>query len=132
MPKVSIIRVPRLPSVSRAGARKFARRAGSAVAAAAKDEKHTLVALGAAAALGYASRKGKDGKSIASGLPKVEALGVAGTYALAAFVAAKYTKSRTLRHVATGLGSVAAYKFGLGKNEAVEGDDDDDDVSGGY
>lgn len=132
MAKVSVIRVPRLPA-SRGRVRHFARRAGSAVAAAARDEKHTLVAVGAAAALGYATRKGADGKSLSQKLPRIDALGVAGTYGILAWAGAKYTKNRTMRHVATGLLAVAAYKFGQGDGATVEGDDDgDDDVSGGY
>lgn len=133
MPKVSIIRVPRLPSPSRAGARRFARRAGSAVASAAKDEKHTLVAAVSAAAFGYAERPGKDGKSFASKLPKIPGMSTVGSAAAIAFVASKVMKkNRVLRHVATGLISVAAYKLGKGGTEALQGEDDDDDVSGGY
>lgn len=119
---VKVIRVPRLPSVSRAGARRFARRVGGAALQTARDEKHTLFAAGAAAALGYLEKQGQS-------LPKIEALGTAGTYGVAAWLAAKYTHNRSLRHVATGLLSVAAYK--LGKGEGVAGDDDDDS-SGGY
>lgn len=132
MANVKVIRVPRLPSLSRARAGRFARRAGGAVATAAKDEKHTLIAGASAYALGYASRKGTDGKSMLSGIPRIKALGVTGTLAAVAWVGAKYTKSRVLRHIATGFVAVAAYTAGVGDGESVEGDDDGETASGKY
>lgn len=91
--RTRVIRVP-------AGAQRVARRVGGAAARAAWDEKHTLVALVAAGALGYAQKENMD-------LPAIEALGVPATYALAAFVGSKVTKSKMLSHVATGLACVA-------------------------
>jgi len=73
-----------------------------AAAAAARDEKHTLAALGAAAALGYVERSGTQ-------LPfVVPALGPAGTYGLAAWAIARFAKNKTAAHVATGLLACAA------------------------
>jgi hypothetical protein len=99
---------PRTPNVNitlpRGGGfgRRLARRAGSAIAGQAMQRKHTLAALGAAAALGYMSRTGTT-------LPHIEAIGVPGTYALAAYALGEMTKSRTLSHMATGLGAIAVY-----------------------
>lgn len=91
-----------IPKVGRAAGR-LARRGAGAAAAVAKDEKHTIAAVGAAAVLGYMERQG-------STLPHINALGMAGTYGLVAWGAARMTKSRTAAHVATGLLSVAAYQ----------------------
>jgi hypothetical protein len=127
MAKVAVIRVPRLSPVTRAKVKHHARRAFGAASRVAQAEKHTVTALAAAAALGYASRPGKDGApSMASKLPKVDALGVAGTYGALAWLAAKQTKNPTLAHVATGLLSIAAYKFGAGEKTAG----DDEEASG--
>jgi len=82
----------------------IARKAASVGAKAAIDEKHTIAAVLSAAALGYAEQTGVD-------IPSIAGLGQAGTAGLAAFILAKMTKSRTARHVATGLLSVAAYEL---------------------
>lgn len=81
-----------------------ARRVGGAALNAARDEKHTIAALGSAAVLGYADREGMlDSWSLIDGVdPKVQ-------LALGLWLGAKFTKSRTLSHVATGVGSVALY-----------------------
>lgn len=81
-----------------------ARRVGGAALNAARDEKHTIAALVSAGVLGYADREGMlESWSLIDGIdPKVQ-------LALAAFLVAKVSKSRTAAHVATGLGSVAIY-----------------------
>lgn len=96
---------------------KVARRGVSAAARVAREEKHTLIAVGAAAALGYAERTSME-------IPHIESLGVAGTLGAAAFAAGHYTKSRFARHLATGFLSVAAYKLGVGEGGGgtTEGD----------
>lgn len=146
---VSVLRVPPPPARSvgkRGRARAFARRAGGAVAAAASDQKHTLFAAGAAYGLGYASRKGKDGKSFASSIPRIKAIGLPGTLAVACFGVGKLAKSspglaRAARHMTTGFLAIAAHRAGVGKddagkpNDVIEGDDDEgegDEYSGGY
>jgi hypothetical protein len=86
-------------------AAKVARRVGSASAAFARDERHTFTALLAAAASGYARGAGMS-------LPYIDALGLEGTYGLLAWGIARYTRNRTAEHVATGLLSVAAARWG--------------------
>lgn len=82
----------------------IARRVGGAALQAAKDERHTLAALASAGVLGYADREGMlERFSLIDGVdPKVQ-------LALGVYLAARFTKSRTLSHVATGVGSVALY-----------------------
>lgn len=102
------------PRASRA--KHYARRAGHHLKRAgqkALEEKHTLAAVGAAAALGFVERE-----KVA--LPAIPKLGMAGTYGLVAWAAGKYMRSRTLAHVATGLLSVAAYQ--LGKTGEISGE----------
>lgn len=107
------------------------RRGLSRAAQVAREEKHTIAAVGAAAVCGLA-----ESRNVA--LPHIEALGTAGTYGVVAYVAGRYMKSKTLSHVATGLLSVAAYKltadsepagpeghFAEGEYESVEGALDD-------
>lgn len=84
----------------------IARRAGSAAANAARDEKHTLIALGTAAAAGYARREG-----MLDTLPHLETLGVEGTYGAIAWALGKWTGNRTARHVATGLLCIAVNRM---------------------
>ena len=88
-------------------AKKAARKVGGAALAAAQSEKHTITALVAAAAYGYAKRENMD-------LPKVDSLGLAGTYGAALWMAGRFKKSRTLSHAATGLLCIAV-------SEAVQG-----------
>lgn len=99
-------------------ARRVARRAGAALARGALAERHTLVAVASAAALGLAERNDLP-------LPHVAALGKGGTYGVLAWVGAKFTKSKTLEHVATGLLSVGVYELAKGgsKPAGVSGDD---------
>jgi hypothetical protein len=84
----------------------LARRGGTAAAAVAAAEKHTMWALGAAGALGYASRE-----DMLTSVPRIDALGVEGTLGAAAWVIGKMTGSKVASHVATGLLSVAIYKL---------------------
>ena len=115
-PKVQIVRVP---TGKRGNPKKTSVRRGATVAARAiADEKHTLTALVSSAALGLAKRQKID-------LPKIDAIGTAGTYGLAAWVGGRWLKSRTLQHVATGLLSVAT--FALAAGDTLTGDDEDDD-----
>lgn len=80
------------------------RATGRAAARAAAEEKHTLTALAAAGALGYAEREGMlDNISMIDNVdPKVQV-------AVAAWLLAKFSKSKTASHVATGLACVALY-----------------------
>jgi len=94
---------------------KVARRGVSTAARVAREEKHTLVAVGAAGALGYAERTDME-------IPHIEALGVAGTFGAVAFGIGHYFKNRFARHLATGFLSVAAYKLGVGE-EGTSGHD---------
>lgn len=102
--------------------RPAARRAVSAIARQAVNERHRLTALAAAAALGASERFGMN-------LPEIPMVGRAGTYGLAAFALAKFTKSETMSHVATGLLSVAVHDLAKGggaasqQKPAVVGDD---------
>src|SRR4051812_17498819 len=92
---VSVI-VPRAARLARAGGR-FA-------ATQAMEERHTLVALGGAAIAGYVQRNNIQ-------VPHIAAIGVPGTYGLAAWALGRYTKNRTMQHLATGLLAVAAYQM---------------------
>jgi hypothetical protein len=102
--------------------RPAARRAVSAIARQAVNERHRLTALAAAAALGASERFGMN-------LPEIPVVGRAGTYGLAAYALAKVTKSETMSHVATGLLSVAVHDLARGGGSpaaakpAVVGDD---------
>ncbi len=116
-PRVTIVRVPTGVS-KRARAGKAVRRGASAAGRAIADEKHTITVLVSAAALGLAKRQ-------AIALPKIDAIGTAGTYGVAAWLAARMMKSRTLSHVATGLLSVAAFSMAAG--DTLTGEDEDED-----
>lgn len=102
--------------------RPAARRAVSAIARQAVNERHRLTALAAAAALGASERFGMN-------LPELPVVGRAGTWGLAAYALAKVTKSETMSHVATGLLAVAVHDLAKGtgapsqKTPAVVGDD---------
>jgi hypothetical protein len=82
----------------------IARRVAGAAARAALDERHTIAALVSAGVLGYLDREGQlERMSLVDGIdPKVQ-------WALIAYLGARMTRSRTLAHVATGVGSVAIY-----------------------
>jgi len=87
----------------------LARRAGSAAVQAARDESHTLAAVVAAGALGYARREG-----MLDNIPSIDAIGAEGTLALVAFAAGKFMRSKMASHVATGLASVAINRMAAG------------------
>ena len=103
-PKPIIIQqsAPGISRYRRAGA--AIRRGASKAGQFARDQRHTLVAVGAAAGIGLAKRFNLT-------LPSVNVLGVAGTYGVAAFLAGRFMKNQILEHVATGLLSVAAYEM---------------------
>lgn len=103
-PKAPIIRIA-APAVQKA--KKVASHVGRAAFERAKAEKHTLGAVLAGAALGYAEKQKMT-------LPHFATLGVAGTYGLAFWFGAKHMRSRTMSHVATGLLTIAAYQFARG------------------
>lgn len=81
----------RLGAMAAAGGRRFSR----ATMMAAASEKHTITALGTAAALGYIEKNRVQ-------VPHIGALGVDGTVGAALWLAGKYTKNTTLQHAATG------------------------------
>jgi hypothetical protein len=88
------------------------KRAASAAVKAALTERHTLIAVGAAGALGVAER-------MQVPLPHLSFLGKAGTYGVAAWIAGKATGNPTAQHVATGLLSVALYELTSGRTKAA-------------
>jgi hypothetical protein len=88
---------------------------------AAMSEKHTLTALAAAAAVGFAKRQGFN-------LPHLPMMGPAATYGLASWALAKYTGNKIASHAATGLLSVAIYELAAGGG--VAGDVGADEVLG--
>lgn len=93
---------------------KAGRRVGGAIRAGAASEKHTIAAVAAAAILAFAKKQGVQ-------LPKVETLGVSGTYGLILWAAGRFTKSQMLTHAATGLMSVAVAEMISG--DRIMGDD---------
>jgi len=117
-----IVRVPTISPATRARAVGFARRGVSAAARVASSERHTIVAVGSAAVLGFMKKQNVR-------LPKFDALGTPGTYGLIAWAIGRFTKSPVAQHVATGLMSVSAYELASGQTlsgevmGAVMGDD---------
>lgn len=109
-----VVAPPAFLSRTQAAVQKSGRKVGSAAAKFAHDERHTLIAVGAAGVLGLAESRGVD-------LPKIDALGVAGTYGLAAYLYAKLSNSPTAEKVATGLLSVAVYKMASAPAAGVSG-----------
>jgi hypothetical protein len=95
-PDVKIVRVPSMSPATRAKAKAAVSRGFSAAARTALEEKHTIAAVAAGGVLGYI-------ESRRVSVPKIDALGVAGTYGTLAWVLGRYTKSPTMQHVATGL-----------------------------
>lgn len=129
MAKAQAVKIIRVPSMRAAGARagNLARRAGSAAGRWAKEEKHTVGALGAAAVLGFLSRPSADGgPSTAEKLPHIRAIGVPGTYGLALYAVARMSKSHVAGHMATGLMSIALFELAktgnAGGTSAVSGE----------
>jgi hypothetical protein len=113
MAKTTSVKIVRVPTIS-PRARALARRGVSAAARIAASERHTAAAVGAAAVLGFAARSGVQ-------LPRIDAIGTAGTYGLVAWGIGRFTRSTVAQHVATGLLSVAAYQLAAG--QSVSGDD---------
>lgn len=107
MPRPQVIRQTRVV--------RLARRGGTAVASAARSEKHTISAVAAAAILAYAKKAGVD-------LPKIDALGTSGTYGLVLWAVGRYTRSPMAQHAATGLLSIAVAELISG--ERIAGEDD--------
>lgn len=105
--------------------RPAARRVASLAVRAAINEKHTLTAVAAAGALGLAERNGIP-------IPHIALLGPAGTLGAAAWIAGKTSGNETLKHVATGLLSIAAYELAKGGGSKVAGDETagDETISG--
>jgi len=99
---------------TQAAMQKAGSRIGTKARQIAHDERHTLIALGSAAALGLAESRGVD-------LPKIDALGIAGTYGLGAYLYSKLTGSPTAEKVATGLLCVAIYKLTSAPAAGVSG-----------
>jgi hypothetical protein len=102
-----------------------ARRGTSAAARAARDRKHTITAIVASAALGYARKTGVK-------LPTIGGLSPEVTVGLGAAALAMATKNKTIDHVATGLLAVAAYEMAKGGLPTVKvgGEDDEDGILG--
>lgn len=120
--KVKVVRIPSMPRGGRVKA--LAKRGLTLAARSAIEEKHRIVAIGAAAGLGMAERHGV-------ALPKIEGIGVAATYGVAAMILGKMTKSRMLDHAATGLLSVAIYQLASGGLRGVAGlSNGDAEISG--
>lgn len=109
---------PRIIRIREGGkkAKNLAKRGVSKAAQIARDEMHTLVAVGAAGAFGYARRE-----DMLANIPKIEAIGAEGTYALVAFAAGKFLKSKVASHVATGLACVAVNRMAAGDDDAATG-----------
>lgn len=115
----------RAPYRKRGPSRKKARSTGlTVIKKRAYDERHKLVAVGAALALGIAEKQGIN-------LPHIEKLGVAGTYGLAAFLLSKPLKSTFLDQLATGFLSVSLYKLGASGFETLGEDPDEMPVYAG-
>ena len=93
------------------------KKSGSAAIKNALDQTHTITAVGAAAALGYLEGQG----TVLPESLNMLGIGKAGVLAIAAFAGAKMLKNRTLDHVATGLGSVAAYNLAFDTAKGVPG-----------
>jgi hypothetical protein len=111
--KPIVLRVPTPSPATRAKVAGVARRGYSAAARVASQERHTLVAIGSAAVLGYMKKQGV-------ALPKIAALGTPGTYGLIAFAIGRFTRSPIAQHVATGLMSVSAYELASGQTLSGE------------
>ena len=111
------LRPPRMPVAARA--RRAVRIGASAAARVARDQRHTMVGVASAAVAGFLQRSGTT-------LPHIRALGVPGTYGLAALVVAQSTRAPMAQHVATGLLAAAAYEWarGAGASASVSGVDE--------
>lgn len=114
MAKAKGVQVVRVPSFPRGRMKALAKKGMTLAARSAMEQKHRIVAIAAAAGLGMAEKNGV-------ALPKIEGIGVAATYGLAAMVLGKMMKSRMLDHAATGLLSVAIYQLASGGVHGVAG-----------
>lgn len=98
-PQTIVVRTPTASSGARArlarAAGQGARRGLALAARAAMTERHTITALGTAAALGYIQKERMQ-------VPHVQALGVDGTIGAVLWIAGRYTKNPMLQHAATG------------------------------
>lgn len=83
-------------------ARVAGRVAGRVASRIAQEEKHTLVALGAAAFMGIAKRQGWN-------LPTIGGMHPALTFGAVAWAVGKFSKNEVARHLATGLLSVGLF-----------------------
>ena len=111
------LRPPRMPLAS-ARVRRAVRVGASAAARVARDQRHTMVGVASAAVAGFLQRSGTT-------LPHIRALGVPGTYGLAALVLAQATRAPMAQHVATGLLAAAAYEWARGSaSTSVSGVDE--------
>jgi hypothetical protein len=106
-PRTAIVAAPRPRTrvVVAQAAGRIARRAGAAAAYAAREEKHTIAAVVAAGAIGYAQREG-----MLDNIPHIQAIGPIGTLGGVAWALGRFMRSRVASHVATGLLSVAVFK----------------------
>lgn len=86
---------------------KAARRGAGRAAVAAREEKHTLAALAAAAAIGYAERTGTK-------LPTLGPLDAKATTGLVLWAIGRFSKSKVIQHAATGVLSIAVYDMANG------------------
>jgi hypothetical protein len=80
------------------------KKAARAAGVAALEERHTLAAVLAGIALGYAERNHVS-------IPDPLGIGAPATVGIAAWLVGKGTKSRMARHVATGCLAIAAWQF---------------------
>jgi len=106
-----VVAPPQFLQQTQAALQKSGKKFGGKAAAFAHAERHMLVAVASAGALGLAESRG-------IALPQIDALGTAGTYGVAAYVYAKLTGSQTAEKVATGLLSVAIYKLAAAQTPA--------------
>jgi hypothetical protein len=99
-----------------------ARRGASKLAEKRKATKGMAIAVVSAGVLGYAESPGADGQPRVK-LPKIDALGVPGTYGLLAAGIYAATDSDMAAHIGTGLLSVAIYNAAKApkKAETVRG-----------
>jgi Flp pilus assembly protein TadB len=97
--RAPIIRVS-APSHHIRRVRHHARSAGRAIS----SEKHTMVALAAAAAYGFVEKQGYQ-------IPSIGPIGPAGTVGLAAWLYGRMAKNNTAQHLATGLLAIAVNRW---------------------
>ena len=115
-PQTIVVRTPTASSGARArlarAAGQGARRGLALAARAAMTERHTITALGTAAALGYIQKERMQ-------VPHVQALGVDGTIGAVLWIAGRYTKNPMLQHAATGALACAVKGAVVGSSGSV-------------